>query len=59
VSYPPVSARKWCNDSEFALVSASFGGNGIAWTPALLCAKIERTRKLRDKSLDKLRQIDG
>ena len=57
MTYPLASARKWCNDSEFALVSASFGGNAIAWTPALLRAKIERTRKLRDKNLDKSRQI--
>ena len=57
MTYPLASARKWCNDSEFALVSASFGGDEIAWTPALLRAKIERTRKLRNKSLDKSRQI--
>jgi hypothetical protein len=52
-----VSARKWCNDSEFALVEASFGDTGIQWTPALLRAKIERTRRLRDKNRDRLRQI--
>jgi hypothetical protein len=51
------TARKWCNDSEFALVSASFGGRDIAWTPALLRAKIERTRRLRDKNRDQYRKI--
>jgi hypothetical protein len=57
VTYSLASARKWCNDSEFALVTASFGGKEIAWTPALLRAKIERTRKLRDKNLARFRQI--
>lgn len=57
MTYSLASARKWCNDSEFALVTASFGGKEIAWTPALLRAKIERTRKLRDKNLTRFRQI--
>ena len=57
MTYSLASARKWCNDSEFNLVAASFGGKEIAWTPALLRAKIERTRKLRDKNLAKFRQI--
>jgi hypothetical protein len=57
MTYSRASARKWCNDSEFALVTASFGGKEMAWTPALLRTKIERTRKLRDKNLDRFRQI--
>jgi len=57
MTYSLASARKWCNDSEFALVTASFGGKEMAWTPALLRTKIERTRKLRDKNLDRFRQI--
>ena len=57
MTYSLASARKWCNDSEYNLVAASFGGKEIAWTPALLRAKIERTRKLRDKNLAKFRQI--
>lgn len=57
MTYPLSSARKWCNDSEFALVSASFGGPEIAWTAALLRTKIERTRKLRDKNRDQHREI--
>lgn len=57
MTYSLASARKWCNDSEFALVAASFGGKEIAWTPALLRAKIERTRQLREKNLAKFRQI--
>lgn len=57
VTYSLASARKWCNDSEFALVTASFGGKAMAWAPAILRAKIERTRKLRDKNLARFRQI--
>jgi hypothetical protein len=50
------SARKWCNASELTLVSASFDRD-IAWTPALLRAKIERARKLRDKHRDQKRKM--
>jgi len=57
MTYSLASARKWCNDSEFALVSASFSGKETTWTPALLRSKIERSRKLRDKNLDRFRQI--
>ena len=57
MTYSLASARKWCNDSEFALVTASFGGKETAWTPALLRTKIDRSRKLRDKNLDRFRQI--
>jgi hypothetical protein len=51
------TARKWCTESEFALVTASVAGTGVAWTPATLKAKIERTRKLRDKNRDRHRQL--
>lgn len=57
MTFPLASARKWCNDSEYALVSASFGRTEMAWTAALLRSKIERSRKLRDKNRDKHRQI--
>ena len=57
MAYPLASARKWCNDSEYALVAASFGSKEIAWTASLLRSKIERSRKLRDKNRDKHRQI--
>jgi hypothetical protein len=57
MAFPLASARKWCNDSEYALVAASFGTKEIAWTAALLRSKIERSRKLRDKNRDKHRQI--
>lgn len=57
MTYSLASSRKWCNDSEYALVLASFGGKDVAWTPALLRARIERTRRLRDKNRDKHRQI--
>lgn len=50
------SARKWCNATELALVTASFDRD-VAWTPALLRAKIERARKLRDKNRDQKRQM--
>lgn len=51
------TARRWCNDSEYALVAASAAGKDIAWTPALLRAKIERTRRLRDKNRDAYRKL--
>ena len=57
MAFPLASARKLCNDSEYALVAASFGSKEIAWTAALLRSKIERSRKLRDKNRDKYRQI--
>lgn len=57
MTYSLASARKWCNDSELALVAASFGGQTTAWTAATLRSKIARTRKLRDKNLDKSRRI--
>jgi hypothetical protein len=57
MAFPLASARKLCNDSEYALVAASFGSKEIAWTPAMLRSKIERSRKLRDKNRDKHRQI--
>lgn len=57
MAYSLATARKWCNDSEFALVTASFAGKDVAWTPAQLRAKIERTRKLRDRNRDKYRSI--
>jgi hypothetical protein len=57
MAFPLASARKWCNDSEYALVAASFGSKDIAWTAALLRSKIERTRRLRDKNRDKHRLV--
>jgi hypothetical protein len=57
MTYSLASARKWCNDTEFDLVAASFGGREIAWTPAVLRAKMQRARKLRDKNLGQFRQI--
>ena len=57
MAVPLASARKWCNDSEYTLVAASFGSKEITWTAALLRSKIERSRKLRDKNRDKHRQI--
>lgn len=57
MAYSLATARKWCNDSEFALVTASFAGKEVSWTPAQLRAKIARTRNLRDRNLDKYRDI--
>jgi hypothetical protein len=57
MGYSIATARKWCTDSEFAIVTASFAGGEVAWTPATLKAMIERTRKLRDKSRDRHRQM--
>jgi hypothetical protein len=57
MGYSIATARKWCTDSEFALVTASFAGSEVAWTPATLKAKIERTRKLRDKNRDLHRKM--
>jgi hypothetical protein len=51
------TARRWCNDSEYALVAASAGGKDIAWTATLLRAKIERARRLRDKNRDAYRKL--
>jgi len=51
------TARRWCNDSEYALVAASAGGKDIVWTATLLRAKIERTRRLRDKNRDAYRKL--
>lgn len=57
MTYSLATARKWCNDSEFALVTASYAGKEVTWTPALLRAKIERTRKLRNKNRDLHRKM--
>jgi hypothetical protein len=57
MTYSLATARKWCNDSEFALVTASYAGKEVTWTPALLKAKIQRTRKLRDKNRDLHRKM--
>ena len=57
MTYSLATARKWCNNSEFALVTASYAGKEVTWTPALLRAKIERTRKLRDKNRDLHRKM--
>lgn len=57
MAYSLASARKWCTDAEYALVAASFAGRDVAWTPAALKSKIERTRRLRDKNRDRYRTI--
>ncbi len=57
MGYSIATARKWCTDSEFALVTASFAGSEVAWTPSTLKAKIERTRRLRDKNRDRHRKM--
>jgi hypothetical protein len=57
MTYSLATARKWCNDSEFALVTASYAGKEVTWTPAQLKAKIARTRKLRDKNQDLHRRM--
>ena len=57
MTYSLATARKWCNDSEFALVTASYAGKDMTWTPVQLRAKIERTRKLRDKNRDLHRKM--
>jgi hypothetical protein len=57
MTYSLAAARKWCNNSEFALVTASYAGKEVTWTPALLGAKIQRTRKLRDKNRDVHRKM--
>jgi hypothetical protein len=57
MTYSLATARKWCNDSEFALVTASYAGKEVTLTLALLKAKIQRTRKLRDKNRDLHRKM--
>jgi hypothetical protein len=57
MTYSLATARKWCNDSEFALVTASYAGKEVTWTPVQLRAKIARTRKLRDKNRDLHRKM--
>lgn len=57
MTYSLAAARKWCNESEFALVAASYAGKEVTWTPAQLRAKIARTRKLRDKNRDLHRKM--
>lgn len=57
MTYSLATARKWCNDSEFALVTASYAGREVTWTPVQLRAKIARTRKLRDKNRDLHRKM--
>lgn len=57
MTYSLAAARKWCNDSEFALVTASYAGKEVTWTLAQLKAKIQRTRKLRDKNRDLHRKM--
>lgn len=55
--YSLATARRWCTESESALVALSFAGKEVAWTPAQLKLKIERTRRLRDKNQDRARQL--
>lgn len=57
MAYSMATVRRWCNESETALVELSFSGKEVAWTPARLKLKIERTRRLRDKNRDRARQL--
>jgi hypothetical protein len=57
LAYSLATARRWCTESESALVALSFSGNEVAWTPAKLKLKIERTRSLRDRNRDRARQL--
>jgi hypothetical protein len=57
MTYSLASARRWCTESEAALVALSFAGKEVAWTPARLKLKIERTRRLRDRNQDRARKL--
>ena len=57
MSYSLATARRWCTESEAELVALSFAGREVAWTPARLKLKIERTRRLRDRNQDRARQL--
>lgn len=57
MAYSLATARKWCTQSESELVALSFAGKEVAWTPAKLKLKIERTRRLRDKNRDRARKL--
>lgn len=57
MAYSLATARKWCTESESALVALSYAGSEVAWTPAKLKLKIERTRRLRNKNRDRARQL--
>lgn len=57
MAYSLATARRWCTESELALVALSFAGNEVAWTPAKLKLKIERTRRLRNRNQDLARQL--
>lgn len=57
MAYSLASARSWCTESEAELVALSFAGKEVAWTPARLRLKIERTRRLRDRNQDRARQL--
>lgn len=57
MAYSLATARRWCTESEAELVALSFAGKEVAWTPAKLKLKIERTRSLRNKNQDRARQL--
>lgn len=57
MAYSLASARRWCTESEAELVAQSFAGREVAWTPARLKLKIDRTRRLRDRNQDRARQL--
>jgi hypothetical protein len=57
LAYSLATARRWCTESESALVALSLAGNEVAWTSAKLKLKIERTRRLRDRNQDLARQL--
>lgn len=56
MAYGLITARKICNASELELFAASLAGSNVKWTHAKLKAKIERTRRLRDKNRDLVRR---
>jgi hypothetical protein len=58
MAYSLASARRWCTESEAELVALSFAGKEVAWTPARLKLKIERTRRLRDRNQDRARKLE-
>lgn len=56
MSYGLITARRICNAPELELFTASLAGSDVKWTHAKLKAKIERTRRLRDKNRDIVRR---
>jgi len=56
MAYGLVTARKICNAPELELFTASLASSDVKWTHAKLKAKIERTRRLRDRNRDLVRR---